>query len=170
MEPDRRLLNILQVASAPVAAVALARPPYDALTIAGLVGCAMIFLISAYNLARPERPSARGGKPAPSEWNWVTVMLNQAMADAISDNFRAVVLSHRCDHWLLQVWLRDEDQQDREEVDGIVDLFAVYLIDVKDELTRHSYIPMRTEIIVTAEPLNLKSGGDGRLLFSRRED
>ena len=55
MVPDRRLLSILQIAIAPLGATEIARAPLGSPAIAaGLAACALLFLLSAYDLMKNE--------------------------------------------------------------------------------------------------------------------
>ncbi|MEJ6405105.1 hypothetical protein [Yoonia sp. 2307UL14-13] len=107
--------------------------------------------------------------PSLSDWNWYVLMLVQALLGVISGNFRVVTLEFAGDHWVVEAWLLEENQQDSDEFFDSVDEFSIFIEDVKQQLSSCSYQKIVGKIRIGAEPLASNFTDDTRVVFKRRE-
>ena len=96
--------------------------------------------------------------------NAFTVMLMQATHGAISSNFRTVAASFASSTWEILFILETESEQDREEIQDIVDEFDGLIC---------GYAPVNvqltTTVLVSAEPLPVLDLSKWQQIFRRRE-
>ena len=105
------------------------------------------------------------------DWNWASWMLNQALIGAISPNFRFVELDFVDTKWVVRVTLGCEDEKDREEILETCDQFAIYLIDVRDEISPQAYYAqIEAEIIISQAPIVMSPMPRATPVFRMRED
>ena len=104
-----------------------------------------------------------------SDWNWAELMLHQAMVGSISPNFRMVEFAFEDMKWVIRVTLREESDEDREEIEEISDSFSVFLVDVREAITEEAYAAMVTDVIVSVEPIYLTPQSEPRVVFRARE-
>lgn len=107
--------------------------------------------------------------PSLSDWNWYFLMLAQALLGVVSSNFRMVTLRFAGDHWIVEAWLFEDDQQDRDEFSDAIDEFSTFIEDVKQRLSPCSYRKIVGKINIGTEPLASNSPEDARVVFKRRE-
>jgi len=97
--------------------------------------------------------------PDLAEWNLQSVALLQAMAGAISPNFRRVTLGHNGIEWVLGFVLEAENAEDREEIEDI---------GTEWEALQSGPVPVRIETSATADELPLPALPT-RVICRRRE-
>lgn len=107
--------------------------------------------------------------PSLTDWNWYVLMLVQALLGVISNNFRVVTLRFAGDHWVVEAWLLEENQQDSDEFFDAVDEFSIFIEDVKQQLSSCSYHRIVGEIRTGAERFANNVPDDARVVFKRRE-
>lgn len=102
------------------------------------------------------------------DWVWIKATFVQAMVGAISSNFREVVLSRDGDEWILNVRLAEENDEDREEIEEIVNDFSIFLEDTKKNISEEAYSRTKSNIIISKNPMK-DIGRESRVLFRLRE-
>jgi hypothetical protein len=111
--------------------------------------------------------NAHSSTPPLSDWNWAVLMLNQALIGAISPNFRLVELFYEDNTWRARVTLREESEEDREEISGIWSMFDSYLSDVSDRM--QAFTNTLVEGVVSTEQIVINHQAGHRVVFLARE-
>ncbi len=104
-----------------------------------------------------------------SDWNWVELMLHGAMVGSVSPNFRMVELAFEEMKWVVRVTLREENDDDREEIGEICDSFSVGLVDVRECITEVAYAEIVSDVIVSEAPIYFTPRAEPRVVFRMRE-
>lgn len=102
------------------------------------------------------------------DWNWCVLMLNQALIGAVSPNVRMVTLSHSDSGWTVRAYLDEEDAMDREEFADVSEELAVFLEDIRDELSDEAYLPVQCETVVMPGLLPELEVDRSRVVFKRK--
>lgn len=102
------------------------------------------------------------------DWVWIKATFVQAMVGAISSNFREVVLSRDGDEWVLNVRLAAESDEDKEEIEEIINDFSIFLEDTKKNISEEAYARAKSNIVISNRPLE-DFGRESRVLFRLRE-
>lgn len=97
--------------------------------------------------------------PSVAEWNFQCVAVMQALAGAISPNFRRVTLDFDGGEWVISFVLEQEDALDREEIEDFVDEW---------EALQSGPVPVAVHTWIDSGVLPLRSG-QTRTIFRRRE-
>ena len=105
-----------------------------------------------------------------SDWNWVVLMLTQAMIGAVSPNFRLVELAFERGAWVIRISLREESAVDREEIANLCDEFLNNLADVRHLLSPKADAAAIPDVIVTQDRIILSPYSPTRYVFRMRED
>ncbi len=97
--------------------------------------------------------------PSLAEWNHQVLMLMQALAGAVSSNFRMVTLGHDGNRWCLRFFIEEDLPQDREEIEDIVSEFEAF----QDQAIAYGF-----EVYVGTKALPMVQAPE-RVVFRRRE-
>lgn len=98
-------------------------------------------------------------QPTLEEWNYQELMLVQALAGAISCNFRMITIFREGEEWVISFYLESEDDEDVEEIEDVICQYDAY---------QDSTLRCRSEIIVGRGELP-RISDKGRVVFRRRE-